>query len=87
MKVLHREDGVVLADPPRLQTFGASVEAIAHAVFADGEDIRLHEELLDAWISQRGFTAVDLPRVVEVYGDELNPETLSYIARRLRGRK
>lgn len=84
VNVLHRDGRALLAGPPRLQTFGASVEAIAHAVFTDGEDSRLHEELLDAWILDNGFKAKDLPTLVETYGDDLNPETLSYIAMRLR---
>ena len=87
VNVLYRDGAALVAGPPRLQTFGASVEAIAHAVFTDGEDARLHEELLDAWISSNGFKAEDLPSLVATYGEELNPETLSYIAMRLRAAK
>lgn len=84
VRVLHFEDGRLEADPPRLQTFGASVEAISHAVFADGQGVRLFEELLDKWITEHGFTNAEMKEVVARFGDELNPETLSYLARRLR---
>jgi energy-coupling factor transporter ATP-binding protein EcfA2 len=75
--VLRTEDGVAEVSQPRLQTFGASIDSISHFVFGDAEIEHLHEILLRNWLDQES----SIDAVLEKYGAELNPESLSYIRR------
>jgi hypothetical protein len=86
VRVLSISERSPRVDQPRLQTFGASIDDISQSVFGDSDIRHLHQRLLDRWIASTGYTYADLNTVLELYGRELNPETLSYIAQRLRER-
>lgn len=75
--VLQASDGIVEVSQPRLQTFGASIDSISHFVFGDAEVEHLHEMLLRKWLGSE----TKIEEVLEKYGEELNPESLSYIRR------
>lgn len=86
VQVMRRQEGQgTLITRPRLQTFGASIDAIADAVFGDNQRDHLHEKLLETWVSQQAREGLTIDEVVERFAGELNAETLSFIARRLKG--
>ena len=87
VQILRGSSEGTVALQPRLQTFGASIDLIASAVFADDENEHLHERLLDIWIESSPVAKNGIDAVLEQFGDELNQETLSFIARRLRMRE
>lgn len=82
VRIVTVADGQVMIDPPRMQTFGASIENISQAVFGDGRLRHRFQKTLAEWIEKRE-DPVDIDEVLERYGAALNPETLSYIARLL----
>ncbi len=85
VKVLVVDDGSALALEPRMQTFGASIDAISQFVFGDTEPDHLYLRTLRDWVDRQppGLT---VERLVEDYSGLLNPETLSYLARLIRAR-
>ena len=84
VRILAVEDGAVTAAAPRMQTFGASLESISHAVFGDGLQRHRFQRTLAEWVAEDD-QASDIETVLENHGADLNPETLSYIARLLAG--
>jgi ABC-type multidrug transport system ATPase subunit len=75
--VLRSDNGRADVSKPRLQTFGASIDSISQFVFGDAEIEHLHEMLLRNWLGKE----TNIEAVLEKYGTELNPESLSYIRR------
>jgi ABC-type branched-subunit amino acid transport system ATPase component len=82
VRIITTEDDGVVVGPPRLQTFGASLDSISHAVFGDGEQRHRFQRTLDEWLS-RSSSPDDIESILETHGADLSPETLSYLARRL----
>jgi energy-coupling factor transporter ATP-binding protein EcfA2 len=85
VKVLVVDDGGALALEPRMQTFGASIDAISQFVFGDTEPDHLYLRTLREWVDQQP-AGLTVERLVEEYSGLLNPETLSYLARLIRSR-
>ncbi|MCY1074111.1 AAA family ATPase [Archangium lansingense] len=73
--VFRVQDEAAEVSHPRLQTFGSSIDSISQFVFGDSEIEHLHETLLTKWLSNEA----SIEAVLEKYGAELNPESLSYI--------
>lgn len=82
VRIITTEGGGVTIGLPRLQTFGASLDNISQAVFGDGAHRHRFQRTLDEWLS-RADSPADIDAVLEAHGADLNPETLSYLARRL----
>lgn len=80
VNILRQTDEGVEVVRPRLQTFGSNVDAVSQFVFGDGLISHRYQRVLRTWANTRG-RELGLERVIEAYGKELNPETLSYIAR------
>ncbi|MBY5868471.1 AAA family ATPase [Rhizobium leguminosarum] len=72
------EDGTTHIDPPTMQTFGASIDTISQFVFGDiGPKHRFHH-VLQRYIQEH--PSVTLSQIRRRFAEDLNPETLSYIA-------
>ncbi len=84
VNILRRTDAGVEVVRPRLQTFGANVDAVSRFVFGDSSISHRYQRVLKAWAETRG-RELGLDGVIKLYGEELNPETLSYIARIMDG--
>lgn len=82
--VMSVEDGLPVTDRPRLQTFGASIDSISQFVFGDGGVSHWHLERLREWVAGPGGD-LTIGEIIDRHGDELNPETLSFIAELKRG--
>ena len=80
VNILSQTDAGIEVVRPRLQTFGANVDAVSRFVFGDGSISHRFQRVLKAWAETRG-RELGLDEVIKVHGEELNPETLSYIAR------
>lgn len=65
---------------PRIQTFGANTEALSQYIFGDSLISHRYQRVLRAWARVQG-RELGLEGVIERFGEELNPETLSFIAR------
>ncbi len=85
VRILSVIDRTVSVDQPRLQTFGASIDSISQFVFGDSNISHRYEDLLESWVSRLDHS-VTIDRVIQDYGQKLNPETLSYVAHLLRTR-
>ncbi len=85
VRILSLSERTVSIDQPRLQTFGASVDSISQFVFGDSDISHRYEGLLNDWVG-RLAPDVTIERIIEDYGETLNPETLSYVAHLLRTR-
>ncbi|MFL1875035.1 AAA family ATPase [Hansschlegelia beijingensis] len=83
VNILTLEDREILIDPPRLQTFGASIDTISQFVFHDTNLTHRYQKTLAKWAERVGREK-GLQGIVEQYGAQLNPESLSFIARQLR---
>ncbi|MCQ1779414.1 AAA family ATPase [Neorhizobium galegae] len=83
VKVLSVDDGEVLVDIPRLQTFGASIDTISQFVFGDSNMSHHFEEILRAWAAEFA-PKIGLDGIIRQYGPSLNPESLSFIARTIK---
>ncbi|ANL23163.1 AAA domain-containing protein [Rhizobium sp. N113] len=80
----NAEDGTIQIDPPTLQTFGASIDTISQFVFGDiGPKHRFHR-VLQQYIEQNREATLSQIRLR--FSEDLNPETLSYIAELLEQR-
>lgn len=79
------EDGFVHVVPPRLQTFGASIDSISQFIFSDNQLRHRYEELLDNWMRETPSPTVAKFR--KKFRDDLNAETLSYLAQTLTERE
>lgn len=78
--ILRQTDEGIEVVHPRLQTFGANVDAVSQFVFGDTLISHRYQRVLKHWANTQG-RALGLEGVIERYGEELNPETLSFIAR------
>jgi hypothetical protein len=86
VRILSVVDREVSIDMPRLQTFGSSIDSISQFVFGDTNISHRYQNILDEWLSTLG-TDITIEKIVELYGQTMNSETLSYVAQRLRNRK
>lgn len=82
VRIMVVEKGEVVVEPPRMQTFGASIEHISHAVFGDGRLRHQFQKTLAEWLAREG-PETEIGAVLEAHASDLNPETLSYLARLL----
>jgi energy-coupling factor transporter ATP-binding protein EcfA2 len=77
--ILTLEDREITIASPRLQTFGASVDTISQFVFGDTSVDHRYQRALEKWALTTGRD-IGIDQVIAVYGQELNPESLSLIA-------
>lgn len=75
---------IVEVSRPQMQTFGASVDDISRFVFGDGAISHRHQRVLRRWAETEG-ARLGVEGVVAGYGDRFNAETLSFVARVIRG--
>lgn len=85
VRIFTLDDRTISIDQPRLQTFGASIDSISQFVFGDSNISHQYLDVLQDWVGRLG-PDVTIERIVEKYGETLNPETLSYVAHLLRTR-
>ncbi len=78
--ILRQTGGGIEVVHPRLQTFGANVDAVSQFVFGDTLISHRYQHVLKRWANTEG-RALGLDGVIKGYGEQLNPETLSFIAR------
>ncbi len=78
------KDGAV-ADEPRIQTFGSGVDTISQFVFGDTAPDHMYLKTLRNWLAAQP-EELTVDQLVQQFADELNPETLSYLARLIRAR-
>lgn len=83
VSVLALQDGSIEVGAPRLQTFGASIDTISQFVFGDTNVPHRFQLVLQRWVQQN--PDMTLERIIEELGDQLNPESLSFIAEVKRG--
>ena len=82
VKILSLKDGVLFFDIPRMQTFGASIDTISQFAFGDTNESHHFQKVLVDWV--RSIEAdVSLDQIIKEFGEHLNSESLSFIARSL----
>lgn len=82
--VLSRdEDGKILADRPRMQTFGANIDDLSQFVFIDSAVSARYKERLETWGKTEG-REIGIDGIIERYGDQLSSTTLSIVAHAIR---
>lgn len=79
--VRQDRDGEITMDPPRLQTFGASIDSISGFVFGDVSTKHRFQQVLDEWLTESPRATVADFR--ERFREDLSAETLSYFAQRV----
>jgi hypothetical protein len=79
-------DRKIAIDRPRLQTFGASIDSISQFVFADTSISHQYQETLERWLVSLG-PDISIETIMEQLGNQMNSETLSYVARLIRSRQ
>ena len=82
--MLSREDGGTFVDMPRMQTFGARIDDLSQFVFMDGDVSPRYRRRLAEWARDVG-RELTVEGVLETYGDELSPITMSLVARAMKG--
>jgi ABC-type multidrug transport system ATPase subunit len=82
INVLTLRNREIAVDNPRMQTFGASIDTISQFVFGDTNLSHQFQKTLERWADEVG-RELGIDAIIELYGKELNPESLSFIARRL----
>ena len=82
VNVLTLDNGQIRIDRPRLQTFGATIDSISQFVFGDTAITHGFQKTLVDGVDHTGRD-LGIDGVIEQYGDQLNSESLSFIARRL----
>ncbi|WP_084650094.1 ATP-binding protein [Stappia stellulata] len=82
VNVLTLENRQIRIDQPRMQTFGATIDSISQFVFGDTSMSHGFQKTLTDWADQTG-RELGIEGVIERFGDQLNSESLSFIARRL----
>ena len=82
VNVLTLEGRQIRIDQPRMQTFGATIDSISQFVFGDTSISHSYQRTLTNWADQTG-RELGIEGVIEQFGDQLNSESLSFIARRL----
>ncbi|TFC49064.1 hypothetical protein E3O47_12425 [Cryobacterium sp. TMT2-17-1] len=71
-------EGGIVFEPPGMQTFGASIDTISQFVFGDIELKHRFQKVLDDWLAETPRATLDQFRAR--FREDLNAETLSYIA-------
>lgn len=79
VSVITVTDHEVEVDAPRMQTFGASIDTISQFVFSDTSVSHRYQTVLEHWLNGQGRD-LTIEQIVEQFGKELNPESLSYLA-------
>lgn len=82
VNILSVAERVVQVDTPRMQTFGASVDTISQFVFNDTTLSHAFQKTLTRWAEDVGQD-LGIEGVIATFGAELNPESLSFVARHL----
>lgn len=82
VNILTLEDREIRIDTPRMQTFGATVDSISQFVFGDTNMSHRYQRTLAQWAQGVGRD-LGIDGVIQEFGAELNPESLSFIARQL----
>ncbi|WHU05022.1 AAA family ATPase [Sphingomonas sp. NIBR02145] len=72
------DDDTIMIDPPTMQTFGASVDTISQFVFSDIGPKHRFQHLLEQYVEDN--PEATLPQIRRRFAEDLNPETLSYLA-------
>ncbi|MEY9595660.1 putative ATPase [Bradyrhizobium diazoefficiens] len=85
VRIFSLEDRKIAIDKPRLQTFGASIDSISQFVFADTSISHQYQETLQTWLDSLG-PGISIEAIIEQFGNQMNSETLSYVARLIRSR-
>lgn len=83
VNVLTIQNREIAVDTPRVQTFGASIDTISQFVFGDFDAPHQFQKTLERWTDEVG-RGLGIDEIIQRYGKELNPESLSFISRRLR---
>jgi energy-coupling factor transporter ATP-binding protein EcfA2/GGDEF domain-containing protein len=83
VNILTLENRHISVDTPRMQTFGTSIDSISQFVFGDFNLTHRYQKTLAAWAEEVG-REMGIEGVIKKYGAELNPESLSFIARKLK---
>lgn len=82
VKVLSLEDSILSFDTPRMQTFGASIDTISQFAFGDTNEQHHFQKVLVDW-AQSVEPDIGLDGIIKEFGEHLNSESLSFIARSL----
>jgi hypothetical protein len=82
VNILTLDERMIDIGPPRMQTFGASIDTISQFVFGDTMFAHRYQRALEDWVHSDG-AELGLDAIIERYGAELNRESLSYIAQLL----
>lgn len=82
VNILSIKDDVIRIDTPRMQTFGATIDSISQFVFQDTAISHRFQKTLARWADDVG-PELGIEGVIERYGEHLNTESLSFIARHL----
>jgi hypothetical protein len=85
VRIFSLDDRKIAIDKPRLQTFGASIDSISQFVFADTSISHQYQETLQTWLNSLG-PGISIEAIIEQFGNQMNSETLSYVARLIRNR-
>lgn len=86
VRVISIDDNRVVISKPRIQTFGASIDNISKAIFADLDTTHQYQETLKRWVETLR-PDIEIEEVISVFGDELNTETLSTVRRLINSRR
>ncbi|MBU2329475.1 MAG: ATP-binding protein, partial [Alphaproteobacteria bacterium] len=81
--VLTLDDRDIQIVRPRMQTFGASIDTISQFVFGDTNLTHRYQDRLEAWADEVG-QGIGIDAVIGQFGGQLNAESLSIIAERLK---
>jgi predicted ATP-binding protein involved in virulence len=82
VKVLSLKDSILSFDTPRMQTFGASIDTISQFAFGDTNEQHHFQKVLVDW-AQSVEPDIGLDGIIKEFGEHLNSESLSFIARSL----
>lgn len=82
---LEGKNREVHVDPPGFQTFGSSIDMISQFVFGDIAPKHRYQEILADWVAAQG-PELTVEAMRAQIGEELNAETLSYLASVIRKR-
>lgn len=82
VNILTLDGREIRIDTPRMQTFGATIDSISQFVFGDTAISHRYQKTLAAWADETGRD-LGVDGIIERYGEELNSESLSFIARRI----
>lgn len=80
VNILTLDGRDIRIDTPRMQTFGATIDSISQFIFGDTAIPHRYQKTLARWADETG-RELGIDGVIERYGEELNSESLSFIAR------